>query len=215
MLSVTKRCGMFLTLAFLVVSINGQIAGGLGETTRTDLGGNNYIAGTVFSPAGSPIQTRMRVKLVSMTRGEIVTTTDDRGQFIFSGVGAGEYTVAIDREKDFEPVSQTVSITRARSTVPETYNVSLRLTAKVSREAKPAVIYAEDANASKKAVELFRDAIGRSKLGDHRGAVEKLRAAIAESPRFISALNELGVQYIILGEFYTFQHSGIRSLEFT
>jgi len=44
----------------------GQIAGGLTETTNTRLGGNNYIVGTVYSPDGVPINTRMRIKLTSL-----------------------------------------------------------------------------------------------------------------------------------------------------
>src|SRR6185503_16736951 len=84
----------------------GQIAGGLTETTNTRLGGNNYIVGMVFSPAGLPINTRMNIRLTSPTWGDIMATTDDRGRFVFSGVGSGDYTIVIDGEKEFEPVRQ-------------------------------------------------------------------------------------------------------------
>ena len=55
--------------------------------------------------------------------GDILATTDERGKFVFSGVGSGVYSIVIDREKEFEPVSQEVQIVRERSTVPETYFV--------------------------------------------------------------------------------------------
>ena len=107
----------------------GQLAGGLTETTNTRLGGNNYIVGTVYTPDGVPIKTRMRIKLASLEWGDILATTDESGKFVFSEVGAGLFTIIIDREKDYEPVSHEVSITRARNTVPETYFVSIRLRA--------------------------------------------------------------------------------------
>src|SRR5690349_14484898 len=92
-----------------------QIAGGLTDTTNTRLGGNNYIVGTVFAPDGQPITTRMRLRLNSPTWGEILAMTDDRGRFVFSGVGAGTYTITIDGEKEYQPVSQQVEIVRVRS----------------------------------------------------------------------------------------------------
>src|SRR5678815_1404552 len=73
----------------------GQIAGGLTETTNTRLGGNNYIAGTVYAPDGTPITVRMRIKLTSPEYGEILASTDDRGRFVFSELAAGVYTIVI------------------------------------------------------------------------------------------------------------------------
>ena len=55
----------------------GQLAGGLTESTNTRLGGNNYIVGTVYTPEGLPIKTRMRIKLASMEWGDILATTDE------------------------------------------------------------------------------------------------------------------------------------------
>jgi tetratricopeptide (TPR) repeat protein len=193
--------------ALFVWCASAQIAGGLGETTRTDLGGNNFILGTVFLPSGRPVDFRMRVKLVSPTRGDIISTTDDRGQFIFSGVGAGQYTVVIDREKDFEAASRSVEVIRARSVTPESYNLSIRLSARPSNLPKPGVIYSDDANASKHAVDLFKQGMASAKANDRKGAIEKLQAAVTESPRFISALNELGLQQMLEGDLASSEQS--------
>ncbi|HKO60293.1 MAG TPA: hypothetical protein VJV03_03960, partial [Pyrinomonadaceae bacterium] len=101
-----------------VTSAAAQIAGGLTETTNTRHGGNNYIAGMVFAPNGQPIRTRMRIRLSSPEWGDILGSTDDTGKFVFSNVGSGVYTVSIDDEKDYEPVTQQVDIVVRKAPVP-------------------------------------------------------------------------------------------------
>src|SRR5438552_4071413 len=62
-----------LTIPFLVlwpVLVSAQIPGAMNETTKTNLGGNTYVVGTVFAPSGKPLSYRMRIKLVSTMRGE-------------------------------------------------------------------------------------------------------------------------------------------------
>ena len=101
---------MFLlavTFGYSAALVTAQIAGGINETTNTRHGGNNYIVGTVYSPDGFPIRTRMRIKLNSPAWGDTIVTTDERGQFVFSGVSSGTYTVIIDSEKEYQPVSQS------------------------------------------------------------------------------------------------------------
>jgi hypothetical protein len=139
--NLTRR-STFLVLVFScsVSFAAGQIAGGLTETTNTRLGGNNYIVGTVFSPGGSPLNRRMRIRLSTPTWGEVLATTDDNGRFVFSGVASGVYTIIIDGEKEFEMVRQEVEITRRRSTVPETYTMTIRLRAIERKTEKPSVI---------------------------------------------------------------------------
>src|SRR5215217_781235 len=112
---VSQTCTLTRRLFFVVAIVAwsaalamGQLAGGLTETTNTRLGGNNYIVGTVYTPDGVPIKTRMRIKLTSPEWGDILATTDDRGRFVFSGVGSGVYAIVIDREKEYEPVSHEV-----------------------------------------------------------------------------------------------------------
>ena len=43
-----------------------QIAGSMDETTRTDMGGRNWIVGTVYGPSGQPINARIRIRLASL-----------------------------------------------------------------------------------------------------------------------------------------------------
>ena len=177
-----------------------QIAGGLNETTNTRLGGNNYIVGTVFAPDGRPIATRMRLRLSSPMWGDILAVTDDRGQFVFSGVGAGTYTITIDREKDYEPVSQQVEIIRARSTVPETYTVTIRLQAVHNPKVRPSVISAANAGVPERALEFYEKASKLVGERDYQGAIKQLKLAVAEYPAFVNAYNQMGVLYLRLDE---------------
>lgn len=185
-------CSAVLTMA--------QVAGGLNETTNTRLGGNNYIVGTVYAPDGVPINTRMRIKLTSPEWGDILATTDDRGKFVFSGVGSGVYTIVIDREKEYEPVSQEVDIVRPRNTVPETYFVTIRLRAVEEKKSKPGVISAANAGVPKAALDHYESASKLANAKDLKGALKELKLAVSEYPAFVSAHNQMGVIYLRLNE---------------
>jgi len=207
---VSQTCTLTRRLLFVgaifvcsAVLTMGQIAGGLNETTNTRLGGNNYIVGTVYTPDGVPINTRMRIKLTSPEWGDTLATTDERGKFVFSGVPSGVYTIVIDREKEYEPVSQEVDIVRDRSTVPETYFVSIRLRAVEEKKVKngPAVISAANAGVPKAALDHYEKASKLAHEKDYKGAIKELKEAVAEYPQFVSAHNQLGVLYLRLNEF--------------
>ena len=189
-----------LLLASVTVAA-GQIAGGLTETNNTRLGGNNYIVGTVFAPNGMPVTRRLNIRLSAPTGGEIITMTDDSGRFVFSGVGSGVYTIYIDAEKEFEPVTQQVEITRKRSAVPETYTMTIRLrSAESVRKGKPSVISVANAGVPKLAMDLFQKASDLARAKDYQGAIKQLNLALAEYPAFVNAHNEIGVIYLQLNE---------------
>ena len=179
-----------------------QIAGGITETTNTRHGGNNYISGTVFAPDGVPITTRMRIKLTSPEWGDILATTDDRGRFVFSDVAAGVYTVTIDREEGYEPVSREVQIVRNRNFVPETYSVTIRLRAVENTKPKtaPGVISAANAGVPKPALDHYENASKLAREKDYKGAITELKEAVSAYPAFVSAHNQMGVLYLRLNE---------------
>jgi tetratricopeptide (TPR) repeat protein len=178
----------------------GQIAGGLTETTNTRLGGNNYIVGTVYAPNGVPINTRMRIKLTSPEWGDILATTDESGRFVFSQVGSGVYTIVIDREKEYEPVSHEVNIIRARSTVPETYFVTIRLRAIEEKKPRPGVVNAANAGVPKAALDHYENAAKLARDKDYKGALKELKLAVSEYPQFVNAHNQIGNLYLRLNE---------------
>ena len=178
----------------------GQLVGGLTETTNTRLGGNNYIAGTVYTPEGVPIRTRMRIKLASQEWGDILASTDESGKFVFSEVGAGLFTIIIDREKEYEPVSHEINITRARNIVPETYFVTIRLRAVEEKRPKAGVVNAANAGVPKAALDHYESASKLAQEKDYKGAIKELKLAVAEYPQFVNAHNRIGVLYLRLNE---------------
>lgn len=178
----------------------GQLVGGLTESTNTRLGGNNYIAGTVYTPDGVPIRTRMRIKLASQEWGDILSTTDESGKFVFSEVGAGLFTIIIDREKEYEPVSHEINITKARNIVPETYFVTIRLRAIEDKRPKAGVINAANAGVPKVALDHYESASKLAQGKDYEGAIKELKLAVSEYPAYVNAHNQIGMLYLRLNK---------------
>jgi len=135
-----------------------------------------------------------------MTRGDRISMTDEYGNLVFRGVPPNDYLVVIDKEQDFEPFSQNVSVIQPRGMPPQTYYLSIRLETKRRAEAKPGVLNAEFVNVPKPALVHYDKAVEHARKGDHPGAVEELKLAIKEYPSFMLAFNELGVQYLKLNQ---------------
>ena len=195
---IVKSLLVLATVLNLVTNSASQIAGGMNETTATGLGGNNFIAGIVFSPYGTPINVRMRIRLTSPTAGEYIITTDDRGQFVFSGLVAGNYIVSIDNEKDYHSISQNVDITLSRGR--QTYNISIHLVENRKVTAKPSVVNKAALEIPKKARTCYQKALKLSNDGNYTSAIEQLELALRAYPDFTMAYNEIAVQYLKLND---------------
>ena len=131
-----------------------------------------------------------------MTKGDRLAMTDDYGNFAFRGLVTGEYTIVIDKEKEFEPYRQTFEIRQYRGTPPQLYNLAVRLVLKPTAIVKPEVVNAELVNVPKNALLHYTNAAELAKKNDHPAAIEELKLAIKEHPAFVVAFNELGVQYL-------------------
>ena len=192
--------GVLLSLC-LAGSVSAQISSISDSESQTNLGGMNSIVGTVFTPVGRPAESRIRVKLSTMTRGDRYFTTNQNGSFAFRGLPAGSYTIIIDKETEYKPVSQSVDIIQFRGSPAQTYTVNLRLEFKDRTEpARPAVVNAELLNVPKKALTHYEAAMELAKKNEHQGAIAELKLAITEHPTFTQAFNELGVQYLKLNK---------------
>jgi Flp pilus assembly protein TadD len=167
--------------------------------SQTGLGGMNSIIGTVFAPSGRPLESRVRIRLATMTRGDRIFTTNQNGNFAFRGLPSGSYTIIIDKEAEYKAVSQTVDVMQFRGAPPQTYTLNIRLEFKDRVEPKPAVLNAEFANIPKKALAHYNTALELAKT-DRLKAIEELKLAITEYPSFTQAFNELGVQYLRLNK---------------
>ena len=119
---------------------------------------------------------------------------------MFRGVARGDYVLVIDREPDFEPFSQTVSVIQPRGLPPQILYLSIRLNLKGRPETRTGVLNAEFANVPAHARASYDKALELAQAGNNKAAVEQLKQAISEYPDFMLAFNELGVQYLRLGE---------------
>jgi Tfp pilus assembly protein PilF len=185
---------------FVVVRVTGQGIPQGAATTDTGFGGQNTISGTIVSSSGQRIERRVSIRLRSVTKGDRLSATDDYGNFAFRGLPSGDYVVLIEKEPDFEPLSQNVTVIQPNGMPPQTYYLNLRLQLKGRVEAKPGVLNAEFANVPKPALVHYDKAVEQAKKGDLPGAVEELKLAIKEYPSFMQAFNLLGVQYLSLNQ---------------
>ena len=181
-------------------SASSQISGITDSESQTGLGGMNSILGMVFAPSGRPIESRVRIKLSTMTRGDRIFTTNQNGSFAFRGLPPGSYTIIIEKEANYKPVSQQVDIIQFRGSPAQTYQVNIRLEFTDRTKTEPAVVNAEFMSVPKKALIHYNKATELLKINDREGAIAELKLAIAEHPTFTQAFNDLGVQYLKLNK---------------
>jgi tetratricopeptide (TPR) repeat protein len=164
----------------------------------TGLGGTNSITGIVLVQPGGRIQRSIAIKLETMTKGDRVVFSDENGKFEFRGLPSGEYTIRVEKEKEFEPYVQPVSVVQPRNFPGQAYNISVRLKYKQGVTGTTGVVNAEMALVPPTALEHYKKASELASKGDPKGAIDKLRLAIAAYPKFASAYNDMGVQYLKL-----------------
>lgn len=138
-------------------------------------------------------------------RGEISTTSNGNGSFIFNRLTGGRYTVSVDAGNAYAPGTATVDIPQSAtgsgqmSRMGSTYSVQVYLRPRSGDAAAKGVVSAADP--PKPALDLYNKALESVKAGEREKAIEQLKAAIAIHPQFVAALNGLGVQYMKLGNF--------------
>jgi Tfp pilus assembly protein PilF len=183
---IVNSLAVLAALAALTVFASAQ---GIGDRNRPQEGGNHLISGRVILPDGKPAA---GVK-VSMSSTDIVgssQTTDSDGNFTFSGLPAGNYTLSVKAE-GYQTENESLTIERF-SAGGQGYQMvfHLRLPGQPkgdSRSANP--LYK---GVPKEAISKFEK--GREKLSnnDPKGALSDFDAAIAAYPDFAAAHYERG-----------------------
>jgi len=196
-----RRALLVLVAALAYVPALGQrIEPDMGEVGT---GGNFVIIGSVFFPSGQRVDRRIRVKLYTLTRGDVASMTDDNGRFAFRRLAPGNYEVVIDGEKDYEVVRYRVNIIQTSRTpigTEQIYPIQIRLQLKGARDLKPGVLNSELAGVPPRAQKFYNKALALAQEGNNKGAVEQLQQAITDHPKFALAFTELGAQYLNTGE---------------
>jgi Tfp pilus assembly protein PilF len=187
-----------LTLLVAVGVASGQ--GGVGSTRGLpdSAGGIHSIQGHVYLPSGLRAAQGINVKLEGNVNGSRSASTDGDGSFFFNGLPAAEYSIIVDGGSEYELVKQSVVIYGTTGNVGigragQTIMLDIHLLPKGNDEKLFAGV-------PKEAVENYKKAMQSAHAGNTKKAVEQLNSAIAIHPTFALALNDLGVQYLKLGE---------------
>jgi predicted Zn-dependent protease len=205
--------GLLLLVTALVALSQPPAAMPTMDMSDSGLGGSNSIGGMISGASGGMGQRRIAVRLLSMTRGERTAFTDEQGRYAFRGLPSGDYSIVVDKEKEYEPMSQNVTVMQLRGMPGQSYTVNFRLEPRREMTAKPGVVSAELAKAPPKAVDLFKKGMQFSSVGKHKEAIEQLKLAIGEYPQFGMAYNELGVQYLKTGDVKTADENFLKALD--
>jgi len=194
---------LFIILGLLLFPL-GVNAQGSGKSTVGN-GGIHTIQGYIFFPSGRRAEGNIIVKLQSYDSGELQVIPDSSGAFSFTNLSPGNYTVVTIAGDDYEVAREGVyidtdlNLSRMGARVPPTtrrYTVMVHLQLKMKASNKPAVLNAALASVPEKARQLYERALKQT--DDPSKAAESLKEAVALSPNFPLALNELGVQYLKL-----------------
>jgi len=164
-------------------------------------GGKHSIQGRVFVRGGGRLDRRAKVKLRSLNSGEQFQMSDDSGAFTFRRLRGGSYTVVVDAGEEFETAIETVDIIepmRRRDDPGVVYPVTIYLEAKQTVKTTVGTIDASAGAAPEAAKDLYKQAIESAQSGDRKKAIEQLKQSLVIYPNFMTALNELGVQYMNL-----------------
>ena len=135
-------------------------------------------------------------------RGEISTTSNGNGSFLFRGLTGGRYTVRVDAGDAYAPATASVEIPQSQAggaMLGGLYSVQLYLRPSSNQPVTKGVVSAADP--PKAAVDLYNKALESVKAGEREKAIDQLKAALAIHPSFAAALNGLGVQYMKLGNY--------------
>jgi tetratricopeptide (TPR) repeat protein len=184
-----------------------------GAVDYTGTGGRHAIQGRIYFPSGRRADSPgLLVKLESINNAPLSIFTDTSGSFAFKNLVPGSYTIVIEGTDAYEPTRETVYIddpgsssVRGRtvsSSTPRTMTVPIYLMPNRRSPAtnKPGVISAVLATVPKAAADLYLASLESAKAGDHKKAIEQLKSALSLHPQFSLALNELGVQYLMLNQ---------------
>lgn len=191
-------CSTLLTLLWSCTAL-AQVE----PTVKLDAGngGRNTLQGDVITPNGQRLDHPVLVRL-STPRGEITTTSNGNGSFVFRALIGGRYTVIIEAGEGYAPATEVVDVPDsgsggALSRMGETYTVQVHLRPSSGAPVIKGIVSANDP--PKAALDLYNKALISVKDGSREKAIEQLKGAIAIHPTFVAALNGLGVQYMKLG----------------
>lgn len=158
------------------------------------------IRGRVLTPEGAPFAGTARVTLQTTSGSQVVIYTDSLGQFDFSSIAPGRYTLEAEANgQNFEPATSDVQVFKG---MPAVVTISLKEKKKATLpKSSDAVVSAVelDKRIPEKARKEFRRAHQAAGRGQTEEAIAHLRKALGIHPDFLMARNDLGAQLLAVG----------------
>lgn len=205
--SLRLRSNQFLFILLGILLLPPCVAAQGSGKSSTGTGGIHIIQGYVFFPSGRRAEGTIIVKLQTYNSGELQVIPDSSGEFTFSSLAPGNYTVVVNAGDDYEIARENVyidtdvNLSRTAGRVPSTQRrqtVMVHLQPKIGTQSKPAVLNAALAAVPEKARKLYEKGVEQARADDAAKAAASLKEAVTLYPNFPLALNELGVQYLKL-----------------
>ena len=171
-----------------------------GLVARPNAAQRGSINGQVVLPSGQQVSNRIRITLSGYRVSSLVAYTDNRGRFAFQNIGDGTYTLEVEGDQNlYEPVTQEVRVTYGAHPV---LVITLREKKNSTGKTNSNVVSAGelDQGVPDEARKEFEKGAQLSEKGKIQDAIERFKKAIAISPDYLMARNNLGVQYLKLGK---------------
>jgi len=166
-------------------------------------GALHQIRGRVFLPTGAPAEERLRVTLRTFAHSIVNETfTDSLGNFEFRAVPNGTYEIIVWGTDRYETEIERIEVF-SRAARVFTQNVFLReKESSVSRQRTEGTVSLAQLSEviPKAARKEYERGAKASRQGNPQKAIEHFQKALALHPRYVQALNDLGVQYLRLSD---------------
>ena len=200
------KLSVWFSGALVVFILSFNVVAQFESTTKLDAGngGRNTLQGDILTPNGQRLDHPVIVRLWT-PKGEITTTSNGNGSFVFRQLTSGRYTVTVDGGDSYSVATEVVDIAESgmgggamSSRMGDVFTVQVHLRPKAGEVLAKGVISANEP--PKAALDLYNKALESVKEGHRDKAIEQLKGAVAIHPTFVAALNGLGVQYLKLGK---------------
>lgn len=200
---------LFAVILSAFIGVRAQSLNGVNATGND---GNEEIQGTIHFPNGHKPGMQPVVKLKGISSSELTSLASPEGNFSFTRLRPDSYTITVIGGDEFENARETVAIGNSGAVPaqgnpwdyahPLVYKVQIYLQPKriSAAKAKAAATRAALAKMPQTVQDLFNQATAAATAGDSGKAIDHLNAVIAQAPDFALAYNELGVQYLKLGQ---------------
>lgn len=193
-----------ISLLALTVSVAAQSGGVNARTgqpnTSPDLSLGS-IRGRVVLPNGAPINTQVKVTLLSLRGTRDETLTDNQGQFFFRSLPPADYSVEVDADRlRFDVSTERVQVLGGTSTVVNVTLKEKKGSAGIRPDGNVVSVGEITPDVPDKARKEFERANKFADAGKPLEAIEHLRKAIAIYPNFMMAHNDLGAQLLEQGD---------------